>query len=243
MIGNVVRDLLSRRQYGLFNLRIAQSSKHLLPGHLMSMFRQHSVDCVMDAGANRGQYGQMLRAYGYRGRIISIEPATAPFEQLARVAAADGNWDAHRLALGSTSGTAELNVSNSSDLSSLLTATSRAEHVGGDPTVRLVETVEIRTLDSLFDTLTTSLSSPRVFLKLDTQGFDLEALRGARASLPLILGMQSEVSIQPLYEGAPPYLEALAYYQSLGFSLTGLFNVIDDAATHHLIELDAVLFR
>jgi hypothetical protein len=41
------------------------------------------------------------------------------------------------------------------------------------------------------------------FLKLDVQGFELEALRGAERSLPPIADVQAELSMVPLYEGAP----------------------------------------
>lgn len=47
------------------------------------------VDAVVDVGANAGQYGELLRASGFRGRLISLEPVGEAFEQLLRRARAD----------------------------------------------------------------------------------------------------------------------------------------------------------
>jgi len=47
-----------------------------LPGYerrLLFMDRR-TVNCVLDVGANRGQYGHELRNAGYRGRLLSFEP-------------------------------------------------------------------------------------------------------------------------------------------------------------------------
>jgi hypothetical protein len=76
---------------------------------------------------------------------------------------------------------------------------------------------------------------------MDTQGFDLEVLKGARQALPRILGLQSEVSVKPLYEYMPDLHEAITTMTGLGFELTGLFPVTREGLG--LIELDAVLAR
>ena len=241
---NFVRSLLARRHYALVNLRVARSTKFLLPGHLMSMFAARRVNCVLDVGANRGDYGAMLRASGYAGRIVSFEPASRPFEEVRARAAADRDWQVRKLALGAAADEAELNVFASMDLNSFLRPNALAGDIsGGGTRVAVAERVSVRTLDSEFDAAVRGIADPRVFLKLDTQGFDLEVLRGARESLPRVIGLQSEVSFKPIYDGAPRYAEALAYYESLGFRLTGMFNVVEEERSGHVVEMDAVLFR
>jgi hypothetical protein len=76
-------------------------SLHIL---LQDQIRQMNVTHVIDVGANRGQYGRLLRRLGFQGRIISFEPVHRSFEELSEGARLDGNWEAHRLALGNIDG-------------------------------------------------------------------------------------------------------------------------------------------
>jgi hypothetical protein len=52
----------------------------------------------------------------------------------------------------------------------------------------------VRRLDTFFDDIQKQVREPRIFLKIDTQGFDLEVLRGVSANIGKILGLQSEIS-------------------------------------------------
>src|SRR4051812_42401710 len=75
-----------------------------------TLLEMYGVNCVIDVGAHAGQYGERLRAGGYRGRIVSFEPTPAGFAELERTAAGDDNWMGHRLALGSEDGTTMMNA-------------------------------------------------------------------------------------------------------------------------------------
>jgi FkbM family methyltransferase len=71
------------------------------------MFAYLAVDCVLDVGANTGQYAQMLREYsGYKGRIISFEPTPEVFRVLEQNSRHDSLWQVRGVALGNTSGIA-----------------------------------------------------------------------------------------------------------------------------------------
>src|SRR5580704_2367040 len=71
------------------------------------LFSQFEIDLVLDIGANCGQFAQQCRANGYRGEIISFEPASSAHASLVLAAAADPLWTvADRVALGATNGEA-----------------------------------------------------------------------------------------------------------------------------------------
>src|SRR5207245_1501128 len=56
----------------------------------------------------------------------------------------------------------------------------------------------------------------RVFLKIDTQGWDAEVLTGAGDRLEEVLGLQLELSLKHTYEGQPDYLELLSTLRERG---------------------------
>ena len=51
-------------------------------GRLSAMLENHSVDLVLDVGANIGQFALALREAGYKGRLLSFEPLSAEHTQL-----------------------------------------------------------------------------------------------------------------------------------------------------------------
>ncbi|PYP71943.1 MAG: hypothetical protein DMD41_10655 [Gemmatimonadetes bacterium] len=54
--------------------------------------------------------------------------------------------------------------------------------------------------------------------------------------------LQSEISVNPIYEGMPNYLETLAFDESLGFTLMTLFPV-GRTGYGNIIEYDCLMGR
>ena len=82
----------------------------------------------------------------------------------------------------------------------------------------------------------------RVHLKLDTQGFDLKVLSGFDKLLSCVISLQIELSIMPIYEGQPSYLDTLAVLSSYGFIPT-CFYPVSRQKDLALIEMDALFVR
>jgi FkbM family methyltransferase len=218
--------------------------RYLGEEHVAWLLRRLEVNVVVDVGANNGQYGQRLRRDGYTGRIVSFEPVPHIADALEEVAADDPDWHVMRCALGEADEETEIHVGAGRGVfSSLLPASdfgrSFADNIDADVTVQ----VSVRRLDGLFDTVVEGVDDPRVYLKLDTQGYDLQAFAGAGERVKELVGMQSEVSQVPLYDGMPHMTEQLATYEAAGFGLTGMFPVIMDRPTMRVIEFDAIMVR
>ena len=201
---------ICRRQVNrLFNLDLVRvSGQYTLGAHVATVIKQYEVDAIIDVGANEGAFGLQLRGLGYRGPIFSFEPVAGPFKVLARRAQADSDWHVFNFALGAEEGQAQINVSKFSQLSSILPANGygsswenmRVEHR---------QDIAIKTLDGLFSQGVLP-GGRHYFLKMDTQGYDLQVFKGAQSSLGNVCCMLSELSLIPLYEGMPSYLESLA---------------------------------
>lgn len=199
-----------------------------------------AVDVVLDVGANVGQYGRRLREWGFQGRIVSFEPQREQFGQLARLAGRDGNWECLRLALGAADGEAELVVAARSELSSLL---SFRESVTESPDWRPVgtEIVPTRRLDAIAPEVLRN--GDRAFLKLDTQGYELDVLRGGAETLRKVEGVEAELLLAPLYEGQADQHDVVALLESEGFRLVAIQAGHFHFPSGRLADMDAIFVR
>lgn len=204
---------------------------------LRRFLKRLNVDCVLDVGANIGQYGSQLRLIGFTGTILSFEPDPAAFAALRAATARDPRWNAFNHALGEVTGVAELNLMGSSDFNSFREpSTGETTHFSAQN--RVVETVavQVQRLDAVLPELRMQYGFQRPFLKTDTQGFDVEVFRGASGVHAQLVGIQCELPLKRLYEGAPTWTEALEEYSGAGFEIVGIFNV--NPAEPFLIECD-----
>ena len=213
-----------------------------LVAHLAVLLPALEIDCVVDVGAHRGEYALLLRDAGYRGHIASFEPVPEAFAELERAAARDPAWAAYPWALGRDEGRMPMNVVPDT-LSSLLPATSFGAR--RHPRLRKPASIEVpvRRLDAILDELLAPVADPRPYLKLDTQGYDLEVFAGLGERVADFIAMQSEVALLQIYEGMPRMPEALAAYEEAGFEITALYPVSRDMRTARVLEFDCVMVR
>ncbi len=231
------RDLLRGRGWDLIRWTGLQ---HPL-GQRMRLLRHYGVTVVLDVGANEGQYGRELRLARYKGRIVSFEPIAAPFAKLESAARSDRNWDVAQLALGETDTTTAINVSVNSASSSLLPILpAHVEAAAASSFVR-EESITVRRLDSVFGDYVGADDVP--FLKLDVQGYELHALAGTTGVIDRIVGIQAEMSLIPLYDGAPLWTDIVAWAKEHGFSLMSLEPGFAHPVTGRLLQVDGVFFR
>ena len=204
--------------------------------HLVDLLARLRSNVFLDVGANCGFFSKHLRASGYRGHLFSFEPISDDFQKIVALAKGDAMWHAYEYALGRTDEmkdffirrTAEQNV-----LSSFLP-------MKADDNLKERITVRLRRLDKVLPELLADIPDPRIFLKMDTQGFDLEVFAGVGKYREKIVGLQSEISVVPLYDGMPHYTEALAHYEAHGFVLMDFF-VVNRAGDGRIIEYDCVM--
>ncbi|OCB23491.1 FkbM family methyltransferase [Mycobacterium malmoense] len=211
--------------------------------NFMNQLKSHGVDVVLDVGANSGQYGTGLRRADFKGRIVSFEPLSEPFSQLAHKASSDPLWDCRHHALGDIDGKISINVAaNAGESSSVLPMLE--SHRDAFPWANYVgtEEVSIHRLDSIASEILQA--GDVTFLKIDVQGFEKQVLAGGKSTLnDRCVGMQLELSFAPLYEGGMLIREALDLAYSLGFTLTGLQPCVTDIRNGRMLQADGIFFR
>lgn len=210
---------------------------------------QHELATVdttvaLDVGASRGQYGEWLRSSGFKGRILSFEPGTTSFRQLASRAKADGMWQAFNCALGSLSTEADLHIAGNQVSSSLLPMTELHASAAEGSATTAKETVTVRPLDEVMAE-TTIVGDARIHMKIDVQGFEGEVLRGSEALLadPRLRSIEIELSTAPLYQSQSDWLEILGVLRRAGFELASMSGGFFDKRTRRMLQFDALLIR
>ena len=192
---------------------------------LRAFMKAFSVDCVFDVGANHGQYATMLRQeVGYKGLILSFEPGPDVYVSLQRKCARDPNWYAFGIALSDADGSAPFNIM-AGDQCSSLNAPAETMPAPFSEINKVIQTVDVplRKLDHLFPELQSQYGFKRPYLKLDTQGHDRQVKNGAVECLSNFLGVQTELSIQMLYENGTDYRAMIADLEQTGFIPNAFF--------------------
>lgn len=75
---------------------------------------------------------------------------------------------------------------------------------------------------------------------MDTQGSDLDVLRGAGEVMTHISALQTEVALRPIYRDMPTLRHSLEMLAQLNFDLTGVFPVARSLDQLALVECDLV---
>ena len=192
---------------------------------LTEIFTHFSITTVFDVGANTGQYRDFLRnRIGFRGTIHSFEPQPNLVERIRQRAQLDDDWHIHDLGLGNSMSELTMNVMAKDTFSSFCAPRDRAEdRFTSSTTIVKTISVPVRKLDDLLPDLANSCAES-CYLKIDTQGYDLEVLKGASSLLQDIRALQFEWAVQPLYAGVPHYLDMLKTLNDLASTLQACFQ-------------------
>jgi FkbM family methyltransferase len=192
---------------------------------LRTFLSAFDVDCVIDVGANQGQYATTLRRHaGFAGTILSFEPNPDIFAILQRRAAGDGRWHIFNMALSDFDGTAHFNIMAADQFSSLERPAEGQDAIFAErnKVARQVE-MQCRRLSGLLPQLQAAHGFARPFLKLDTQGHDRAVCEGAGDVLTQMTGVQSELAVRPIYEGGTEYRAMIAWLAERGFAPSAFF--------------------
>lgn len=174
---------------------------------------------VIDVGAGRGQFALFALHAFPAARIFSFEPLPSSFETASRAVGGSSRVALRRQAIGAAAGTARIHVTADADSSSLLRPT-------GEQTRRFPGTHDVDQVQVEVVTLDEALPEPTrpALLKLDLQGGELDALRGAERLLAAIDAVFVECSFVELYEGQALADEVICHLQDRDFTLRGVHS-------------------
>ena len=171
-------------------------------------------DVVVDAGANIGVYSQFLsRCVGATGVVHSFEPSPENFKRLESATRKLGNVRLRQAAVGESSGTSKLYLSDK------LNVDHRAYASEGDS--RRAVPIDIIALDDYFN------PGQRIdLIKMDIQGYELHALRGANRVLADNPAAKLVLEFWPygLEQAGANWLELIDTLQAKNMSVSQITN-------------------
>jgi FkbM family methyltransferase len=205
------------------------------------LLARHRITVILDVGANAGQFGQDMRELGFSGRIVSFEPLADAFAALARTAKSDPHWQAVQMGLGDSDERGLIHVAANSQSSSFLPMLEAHAEAAPESVYTGEQPAEIRRLDGLFSNFCTP--DDRVFLKIDTQGFEKKVLDGAQSVLAAIDLVQVECSLVPLYGEALLIEQMIAHLRDLGYDPVETMPAFHHRDSGHLMQADILFAR
>ena len=183
------------------------------------------VQTVVDIGANRGQFALAARQCFADARIVSFEPLAGPAALWRAVLAGDVRATLVEAAVGPQAGEAQIHVSARDDSSSLLPITARQNALF--PGTAEAGTATIRVARLADEVPAADIAAPAL-LKLDVQGFELQALAGCEEVLERFAWVYVECSFQELYAGQSFADEVIAWLRERGLRLVGVYHMAYD---------------
>lgn len=162
---------------------------------------------VIHAGAWEG-----LEYIDDKRRLLLFEPQAEAFHTLQANVGDHANVELVHAALGAVSGVAEMFTATPSHSSSLLEP--------NDPRTVVFEgkeTVVVMTLDQAMRG-----RKPYEVLRIDTQGYELEVLKGAKRTLKKLKRIECELHDPSAYPGAGTLVQIDGFLQRRGFERTHL---------------------
>lgn len=197
---------------------------------------------VIDVGANVGQFALCVLADFKHLRVVSFEPEAQAYAEALRRSRRHPDWVvAERVAVGAEEGRVALHVAGNSQSSSLLEMMELHEIAAPESKYRAVESTPCRTLDALLSGETDK--EPRYYLKIDTQGYEMNVLRGGLQTLDKAVAVQCEVSFDELYRGQPLAPEVIDFVTARGFAVFAYSNGLRDPRDQRLLQADVYFVR
>jgi FkbM family methyltransferase len=182
-----------------------------------------SAPACIDVGAHVGQFVDLLRLHLRNPVIHAFEPAPEPFACLQARYSAATNVKLVNAGLGHESGQISFNIFDNQTLNSFLSMLPSGTGTLGSP--KLVRSISVP-VHSLDDYAASTGLSQIDLLKIDTQGYEMQILKGASRLLAAgkVRTILLELNFVPLYDGQVWAHEIIGYLHERGLCLVDFYE-------------------
>jgi len=179
--------------------------------------REHLPDytpsIIFDVGANIGTTARVLAKHFPAARIFAFEPISSTYARLSAAMAGMPNATPVQLALGSKTTVATM-TAVPEGLGNRMVTQERGSNAE-------LQSIHVETAESFCDQHGISSVS---LLKIDTEGHDLEVIKGFGSLLSSVDFVQTEVSMNTYNRAHVPFSSIFNHLSSNGFHLFKIYN-------------------
>jgi FkbM family methyltransferase len=190
---------------------------------MAKLLRSREVTSVVDAGASNGRISRRLLKLFPQATVYGFEPNPLYGDDLTRLSKRECRFKPQFLAVSHEEGIVDMHLTVSPGNSSLFVPSDRLKEL--DPagtSLRETRRIPSVTLDQW--ALGQDVAGVEV-MKLDIQGGELQALRGAHQMLrDSVILVYTEILFNPIYEGGALYSEIDLCLRDCGFVLHDIFK-------------------
>jgi FkbM family methyltransferase len=188
--------------------------------HLLGL---KDLTCVVDAGANHGDFSLAAIAHNPAARVLLFEPLPSLQSELESRGRRFPGWQIDRRALGKVESTMDLKLVEGQDDIGTLAAFSKSyiEATGTTQTCTYTTPCKVTTLDNALEQHKIDTVD---LLKIDVEGYEFELLAGATRCLEFVDSIIIEISyIRKDFTVADPLVDLLKILTPHGFRVISTF--------------------
>ncbi|WP_426671943.1 FkbM family methyltransferase [Mucilaginibacter sp. McL0603] len=190
-------------------------SLELIEAMIMDSPQLKEKATIYDIGSNIGTWTLLVKSFLPNAIVYAFEPLENHNTIFKKNCESLSGIHLNDFCLGNTTGTGILNISSYSDASTLLVPTKMEFEDFG---IRTIGQKDV-TIKRLYDLIKENTIDIPDIIKLDIQGFELEALKGMGDYIKSVRYLICEVSFKEYYHDQPQFLEIITYLGQFNFRL------------------------
>jgi|GEM_PF-1618428 len=198
---------------------------------------QSANELILDIGGGNGETAMMFSAAFPQTQIMILEPVKKNQESITPLLGAHPNLVLIPKAAGSQASTQKIFIGRNKHTSSFYEMESDRESKLFSHAIEITESEEVEVIR--LDELVSPAQSISI-MKMDIQGSELEALKGAAGILKRTSVIVLEVNNHDHYKGAPKYNEIDSYLCDQGFEL---FDILPSTYDNGKLKEWDVIYR
>ena len=189
--------------------------------HLKFFKNIKKINTIVDIGSHKGQFAIISKFVYKNVKIFSFDPLKSSKKKYKSILKKKDGYHFFHCAIGSKNTYSKINISRSSDSSSILDFSKKLTSIYSHAEKIAEEKITITKLSNCIKKR--DLKQPSL-LKLDVQGYEIEALKGCENLLKFFNFIYIECSFIELYKNQPLYSDIKRWLKLRNFTYVKKFN-------------------